>query len=55
MGRSSDNPKKFVISCRVNHKEMRALQSRAEEHGISITSLLRKCLELPEQHFSNAN
>lgn len=55
MGRTSNNPKKFVISCRVNHKEMRDLQERAEEYGISITNLLRKCLKLPEQHHRSAN
>lgn len=55
MGRTSDNPKKFIISCRVNHREMRNLQERAEECGISITNLLRKCLELPEQHYRSAN
>ncbi len=47
MGRTSTNPKKFVISCRVNHREMQDLVDRAEEEGISITALLRKCLQLP--------
>ncbi|BCR04456.1 hypothetical protein DESUT3_15250 [Desulfuromonas versatilis] len=47
MGRTSTNPKKFVISCRVNHREMQDLVERAEEEGISITALLRKCLQLP--------
>lgn len=53
MGRTSIKPKKFVISCRVNYEEMRDLQERAEEYGISITTLMRKCLELPEQHACN--
>ncbi len=48
MARTSNNPKKFVISCRVNHREMQDLLERADEEGISITALLRKCLSLPE-------
>ena len=46
MGRSNPNPKKFIISCRVNAREMRALQERAEAAGLSITTLLRQSLEL---------
>ncbi|MEJ2698279.1 MAG: hydrogen-dependent growth transcriptional repressor [Desulfuromonadales bacterium] len=49
MGRTSTNPKKFIISCRVNHREMEALQKRAEDSGLSITMLLRKSLELTER------
>lgn len=54
MARSATNPKKFIISCRVNHREMEALQKRAEECGLSITMLLRKSLELVERDFSQA-
>jgi hypothetical protein len=49
MGRTSTNPKKFIISCRVNHREMQSLQKRAEASGLSITMLLRKSLELAER------
>jgi hypothetical protein len=49
MGRTSTNPKKFIISCRVNHREMEALQKLAEDSGLSITMLLRKSLELAER------
>lgn len=49
MGRTSANPKKFIISCRVNHREMETLQKRAEASGLSITMLLRESLELAER------
>jgi len=52
VARSAANPKKFIISCRVNHREMEVLQKRAEESGISITTLLRKSLELVERDFN---
>lgn len=51
MARVSDNPKKFIISCRINHQEMESLQERAEACGMSITMLLRKSLELQEREF----
>ena len=47
MARVNENPKKFIISCRVNHREMRELQERAQESGLSITALLRESLDLP--------
>ena len=46
MARTSANPKKFVVSCRVTPKEMEMLQDKAEECGLSITMLLRECLNL---------
>jgi hypothetical protein len=49
MGRHNPNPKKFIISCRVNAREMRTLQERAEEAGLSITMLLRQSLDLQAQ------
>ena len=52
MARSATNPKKFIVSCRVNHREMEVLQKRAEASGISITTLLRKSLELIERDFN---
>ncbi len=48
MARVSENPKKFIISCRVDNDEMHVLQHRAEKAGLSITQLLRTCLDLPE-------
>ena len=55
MARVSSNPKKFIISCRVNHQEMEALQERAEAYGMSITTLLRKSLELQEREFAKGS
>lgn len=48
MPRFSENPKTFIVSCRVDDSEMRILQSRASQAGITITKLIRTCLELPE-------
>lgn len=49
MARVNDNPRKFIISCRVNHREMQELHERARESGLSITALLRECLDFPEE------
>lgn len=57
MARTSTNPKKFIVSCRVNNEEMETLRDLAEEHGLSITMLLRKSLDLITQnqdHFTEA-
>jgi len=48
MGKRSDNPLKFVISCRLNEEEINYLQRRADKYGISLSKLVRNCLELPE-------
>jgi len=55
VARSATNPKKFIVSCRVNHREMETLQKRAEESGISITTLLRKSLELMDRDGNTAS
>lgn len=48
MGKSVESPKKFIISCRVDDREMDVLQALAQEKGVSISSLLRKSLDLLE-------
>lgn len=48
MAKPVENPKKFIISCRVDDHEMRILQKRANNAGLSITRLLRDCLNLAE-------
>jgi len=53
MARTSTNPKKFIVSCRVNNEEMETLRDLAEEHGLSITMLLRKSLDLITQNQDN--
>ncbi len=46
MGKTVKNPKRFIISCRVNDEEMRLLQQRAKEAGTNISNLLRASLEI---------
>lgn len=53
MARTSTNPKKFIVSCRVNNEEMETLRDLAEEHGLSITMLQRKSLDLITQNQDN--
>jgi hypothetical protein len=48
MPKLAENPKKFIVSCRVDDYEMRILQNRASQAGVTITKLIRRCLELPE-------
>lgn len=44
MGKSVKNPKKHIVSCRVNEVEMEVLQHMTEEYGTSISELLRQSL-----------
>ena len=44
MGKSVKNPKKHIVSCRVNEGEMETLQHLTEESGVSISDLLRQSL-----------
>jgi hypothetical protein len=44
VGKSVKNPKKHIVSCRVNEGEMETLQHLTEESGISISDLLRQSL-----------
>jgi len=49
MGKSVENPKKFIISCRVNDDELQTLQEMAKAAGTNISTLLRQSLNLLEQ------
>lgn len=49
MRKMRKDTKKFIISCRVNDREMRVLHERAKQSGISITLLLRQSLDLQAQ------
>jgi len=49
MGKSVENPKKFIISCRVNDDELQTLQELAKAAGTNISTLLRQSLNLLEQ------
>ena len=48
MARMKENSKKFIISCRVNDSEMSMLKRRADQDGVSITQLVRNCLDFAE-------
>lgn len=44
MGKSVENPKKFIVSCRINDREMEQLKKIAEQSGTNISNLLRRSL-----------
>jgi len=46
MGKSVKNPKRYIISCRVDDDELIVLQERARACGTNISNLLRNCLEI---------
>jgi len=51
MGKTVENPKKYIISCRVNDEEMQILQDLARKSGTNISDLMRHSLNiLAEAH-----
>jgi hypothetical protein len=48
MGKTVENPKKYIISCRVNDQEMQTLQELARAAGTNISNLMRQSLNLME-------
>ena len=44
MGKSVENPKKHIISCRISDDEMEALQSIADAKGQNISDLIRQTI-----------
>ncbi len=44
MGKSVENPKKFIVSCRISDDEMEQLKKVAKQSGTNISNLLRRCL-----------
>lgn len=52
MGKTVDNPKKYIISCRVNDQELQVLQNIAKQSDISISNLLRQSLIMIEDNLS---
>ena len=55
MGKTVSNPKRHIISCRIEEGEYEVLQQIAEDVGINISSLLRQGVEkllLEEQRLS---
>lgn len=49
MGKTVENPKKYIISCRINDEEMQVLQDLSREQGTSISTLLRQSLLMLDQ------
>jgi hypothetical protein len=49
MGKTVENPKKYIISCRVNDDELQTLQELAKRADSSISTLLRHSLDLLQQ------
>lgn len=45
MGKTVENPKRYIVSCRVNDDEMEALQRIAANADLSISNLLRRSLD----------
>lgn len=48
MAKAKENAKKFIVSCRIDNHEMDILKERADRDGVSITQLLRSCLDFVE-------
>ena len=48
MAKVKENAKKFIVSCRVDDYEMAILKQRADREEVSITQLLRNCLDFAE-------
>lgn len=46
MGKTKENAKRYIVSCRVDNDEMSLLKQRADRDGVSITELLRNCLDI---------
>ena len=44
MGRKSDDPVQHVISFRVNDEEKIELEKMASTFGVSISTLMRRCI-----------
>ncbi len=45
MGKTVDNPKKFIISCRVDDDELELLQHLAKKSGVNLSTLLRRSID----------
>jgi len=44
MGKTVNNPKRFIVSCRVDDRELQTLQELARRSGVNISDLLRQTL-----------
>jgi len=50
MGKPVENPKRYIISCRINDDELQILQDLARSADTSISALLRHSLDLLQQN-----
>lgn len=50
MGKSVENPKKYIISCRVDDQEMQILRKLARSAGTNISNLLRRSIDLLDRN-----
>ena len=53
MGKTVENPKKNIVSCRVDDDEMQVLQELARHADLSISMLLRHSLDLLQTNLSS--
>jgi hypothetical protein len=44
MGKTVKHPKRFIVSCRIDDREMRTLQELSRRSGVRISDLLRQTL-----------
>jgi len=49
VGKSIENPKKYIISCRVDDQEIQILRELARSAGTNISNLLRRSIDLLER------
>ena len=53
MGKTVENPKKNIVSCRVDDDEMQVLQELASHADLSISMLLRHSLDLLQANLTS--
>jgi hypothetical protein len=55
MGKTVENPKRYIVSCRVSDREMQLLADRAEQGNTNISDLLRQSLTAIAEGFGTPN
>lgn len=54
VGKQRKDPKKHIVSCRVNRREMELLKMAAAQSSLSISEIVRSCLEKPLMNWSHS-
>ncbi|PLX83387.1 MAG: hydrogen-dependent growth transcriptional repressor [Desulfuromonas sp.] len=49
MGKKVTNPKRHIVSCRVNEEEMELLMDLARKSNVSISTLVRRSILVIEE------